>query len=321
MTHNYARYLAETIESVLSQTVAEFELIVSDDASSDNTHQVVRPFLSDSRVQFVRHDKNLGQAKHWGWALQQGTAPVVGVLHGDDAYLPNALSELLAPFENESIDLTFGNFVQVRTDSNERKALEDATWTKTGVETFVEFAHQHTYLPSASLLRRGLSLRCGDPDPTFAMLTDREYSIRLAFVSRYVARIPAVTTRYRIHASSMTATTARDGRLNSELIRLADCVKQALSEIEGARPIKELDEILRCVRDNAAQSLARQGLKTFLQGDRTEGKRLMAECLKISPKVAYRCKNFIDRLLANIGDPLNLLPRLHPGVMRELSST
>ena len=57
-TYNYARYLPEAIESVLSQDFKDFELLVVDDCSSDNTAEAVQPYCArDSRVQLIVHAK------------------------------------------------------------------------------------------------------------------------------------------------------------------------------------------------------------------------------------------------------------------------
>ena len=52
ITHNRAQYIADAITSVLEQSLREFELIIVDDASSDETVEVIKPFLSDSRVKY-----------------------------------------------------------------------------------------------------------------------------------------------------------------------------------------------------------------------------------------------------------------------------
>ena len=59
-TYNYGHYLGGAIASVLDQTFEDFELLIADDVSSDDTEEVVRPFLTDSRVQFLPNEVNSG---------------------------------------------------------------------------------------------------------------------------------------------------------------------------------------------------------------------------------------------------------------------
>ena len=72
-TYNAEAFLAETIESVLNQTYTDFELIIVDDASSDQTSNIVRVF-DDSRINFIQHEKNLGADVARYTARQTGSA-------------------------------------------------------------------------------------------------------------------------------------------------------------------------------------------------------------------------------------------------------
>jgi glycosyltransferase involved in cell wall biosynthesis len=96
-TYNYARYLPEAIESVLNQTFTDFELIIADDRSPDNTAEVVQPYLKDPRVRFVRHEQNLGMVNNWNYCLAQAKGEYVKYLFGDDKLCDtHALAELLS---------------------------------------------------------------------------------------------------------------------------------------------------------------------------------------------------------------------------------
>jgi len=97
-TYNYARFLPEAIESVLAQDFQDFELLVVDDASSDNTAEVVRPFCArDARVRFAVNSSNLGMVNNWNQCLEQARGEYIKFLFGDDKlFHPQALSKLLA---------------------------------------------------------------------------------------------------------------------------------------------------------------------------------------------------------------------------------
>jgi glycosyltransferase involved in cell wall biosynthesis len=94
-TRNYGRYLPAALESVLAQTHADFEVVVIDDGSTDDTPAAVRPFLTDRRVRYVPVE-NQGQpgAKNLGVGLSR--APLVAFLDGDDAWEPTKLARQVA---------------------------------------------------------------------------------------------------------------------------------------------------------------------------------------------------------------------------------
>jgi len=94
---NYARFLPAAVESVRAQTVADWELLIIDDGSSDHTPAAARAFLADPRVRYVRSDR-LGQprAKNLGVGLSRGA--FVAFLDADDAWHPAKLEKQLAVF-------------------------------------------------------------------------------------------------------------------------------------------------------------------------------------------------------------------------------
>lgn len=97
--YNQARYLAQTLESVLAQKNVSLEVIVSDDASTDGTAAIAEHFASnDPRVRFQRHPHNLGMAGNWNECLAQARGDFIKYVFGDD-YLtsPDSLEQLLAP--------------------------------------------------------------------------------------------------------------------------------------------------------------------------------------------------------------------------------
>ncbi len=95
---NYARFLPEAVASVQAQTFADWELVVVDDGSTDDTPAAVAPFLADPRVRYVRADR-LGQSRAKNLGIGLTRAPLVAFLDADDAWLPTKLDKQLALFD------------------------------------------------------------------------------------------------------------------------------------------------------------------------------------------------------------------------------
>ncbi len=85
--YNASRFIGSTIESVLASAYSDFELIVSDDASTDDTVQAVARF-TDPRIRVMRNETNLGAPKNWNRALASAAGDYVGLLNHDDTYGP-----------------------------------------------------------------------------------------------------------------------------------------------------------------------------------------------------------------------------------------
>jgi glycosyltransferase involved in cell wall biosynthesis len=92
--HNGSRYLAESLESLLAQTYREFELIVCDNCSTDETEQICRSFADrDPRIRYVRNTENLGASGNYRRAFELATGEYFRWTTHDDMVSPNALAE------------------------------------------------------------------------------------------------------------------------------------------------------------------------------------------------------------------------------------
>jgi glycosyltransferase involved in cell wall biosynthesis len=93
-TYNRANLLREAIGSVLNQTRQDFAILVSDNASSDNTAEVVAGFR-DSRIRYHRHPQNVGMRENFRMAIAMTETEFVATLPDDDLYLPEHLQSAL----------------------------------------------------------------------------------------------------------------------------------------------------------------------------------------------------------------------------------
>lgn len=90
-TYNRADFLKQAIESVLAQTYADFNLLISDNASADNTEQIVASF-HDPRICYRRHKQNLGMIGNYRFVLTHPQTEFIAYLSDDDLYKPEMLS-------------------------------------------------------------------------------------------------------------------------------------------------------------------------------------------------------------------------------------
>src|SRR5262245_49209277 len=98
-TYNTARYLPKSIESVLAQEFADFELVICDNASSDDTPGICRGY-DDPRIHYVRFDEFVGQSANWNRCLELARGEYVVLLHADDALQPAFLKRAVSMLEH-----------------------------------------------------------------------------------------------------------------------------------------------------------------------------------------------------------------------------
>ena len=101
-TYNYADYLPFAIESVLHQSFTDFELIIQDDCSSDNTAEVVERYLSDRRLIFETNERNLGLAGNWNLCLSKARGQYIKFIFADDLLAsPDCLAKMVSVLDRD----------------------------------------------------------------------------------------------------------------------------------------------------------------------------------------------------------------------------
>ena len=109
-TYNRSWGLVRSVESVLSQSYQNFELIIVDDCSPDDTEEVVRS-LQDDRIRYFRQPQNVGVAKNWGTGLNLTQGKFVTFLMDDDFYQPDFLANRIVHLEsNPSLVVVFSSY-------------------------------------------------------------------------------------------------------------------------------------------------------------------------------------------------------------------
>lgn len=134
-TYNRAHLLPTVIRSVLDQTLADLEVFVSDNASTDETQEVVSS-IDDPRLHYLRNETNTGVHANLSRGLQVGTAPFVSVLQDDDLMLPKNLERKVQVLEeNPSVGLVHSAFQRILVHANGEETLqENVNWVRSEVD-------------------------------------------------------------------------------------------------------------------------------------------------------------------------------------------
>lgn len=154
-TYNVAPYVREAIDSVMQQTYTDFELLVIDDCSTDNTVEVVRN-IDDPRIHIVQNEKNVGLAENLNRGLSHITTEYVARMDGDDIAEPFWLEREVAILDNHpDIGICSGGFERFGT-----------------VKSLVRFPEHHEDCLANMLFE------CSVIVPTFRMSLYRDHGLR-----------------------------------------------------------------------------------------------------------------------------------------------
>lgn len=253
-TYNQAHYIREAIDSALAQTYPELEIIVGDDASSDETYQVVAS-IKGSRLKYIRQPVNLGRIENYRNLLfNHATGDFVVNLDGDDYYTD-------VDFITEAVKLigTDQNVVMVAaratTKSLHKESASDipAVTQATGMQILKNLPDKHFFLKHmATLYARKLAIELDFYRyPTISSDWESLYRLSLRGVVRYLDRSIGV---WRIHGENETSTTSIQKHLEN-LAVWPSIYKEA--ERFGMSPILAKYISARCVVFFMQQSLSR----------------------------------------------------------------
>lgn len=115
-SYNTASFIAESIQSVLEQSYKDWELIIVDDCSPDNTDDVVKPYLSDKRIRYLKNEKNSGAAVSRNRALREAKGKWIAFLDSDDLWMPNKLLKQISFMEKNDYHFSYTNYAEIDTE-------------------------------------------------------------------------------------------------------------------------------------------------------------------------------------------------------------
>ncbi len=179
---NYARFLPAAVDSVFAQTFADWELVVVDDGSSDDTPAAVRPYLTDSRVRYLRSDR-LGQSRAKNLGVRMSRGEIVAFLDADDAWEPTKLAKQLARFDGRpDVGVVFCRRSLIGEDGRPlppRPGQARPAALPTGRVLDAMFVQNFVCFSSA-VVRREVFARVGGFDPEWDLAIDYDLWLRVA---------------------------------------------------------------------------------------------------------------------------------------------
>lgn len=112
-SYNTAKFIEETVTSVLAQTYTNWELIIVDDCSTDNTDEVLVPYLKDVRIRYIKNEKNSGAAVSRNRALREAKGKWIAFLDSDDIWHPNKLEKQIDFMEKNDYHFSYTEYSEI----------------------------------------------------------------------------------------------------------------------------------------------------------------------------------------------------------------
>jgi len=296
--YNYGHFIGQALESVRAQTYQNWECIVIDDGSTDNTRDVVTGYAEkDRRIKYV-YQKNQGLGASRNTGIRNGAGTYFQFLDADDLIEPRKLEYQAAYLEQHpEVDIVYGDARFFSTENMEARLYsmweEDKPWmpqvSGKGREVLMALIRANMMVVNAPLIRRGVIESVGFFDGRVKGVEDWDYWIRCAVQGKqfHYQDWKGTLALVRSHPSSMS----KDRR---EMIKRGLLVRK-----KAERIITEVD-ILKLNRARTAEDEALLGLEEVKSGSRFRGTYRFSKagiigrnltwiiCAFLSPFVAQR---------------------------------
>ena len=214
--YNYAHYLDERIQSLLHQTYTDFELIILDDASTDDSLTVIDKYTDDPRVRTTFFAENSGSPfRRWNDGAKLARGHYLLIAEADDSCHPTLLQKLVGKLDmHSSVGLAYCQSLSIDGDGNRigtwksyTDALNTERWANDYVDkgqTELSYLLFRNTIPNASavLMRRNLFMEVGMADPTLRVIGDWMLWWKMLMVSD-VAFVAEPLNYFRTHLGSV----------------------------------------------------------------------------------------------------------------------
>lgn len=119
-TYNRADFILNTLDTVFEQTFQDFEVIVVDNCSTDNTLEILQPLIDENKIRFIQHDKNYERAKSRNTGMKNAKGEYLTFLDSDDFMYPNNLKDAYEYVEANPEKKVFHNLYELVNEQKEK---------------------------------------------------------------------------------------------------------------------------------------------------------------------------------------------------------
>lgn len=278
---NQARYLEQTLRSVLEQEHPRIEYIVVDGASQDGSVDIIRNH--EGKLAYWVSEKDSGQAEAINKGLARANGEIVAWLNSDDYYLPGAVSSAVKAFElNPDAALVYGDMLAVDENGRTTNLMKYGQFSLADLLCFQIIGQPSVFFRRDALEKAGLL------DTTFHFLLDHHLWIRIAQQGR-IMHVPQVWSAARYHAEA------------KNVAKAAEFGREAFRILEWAKNQPELAETVTGVERRARASAHRVDARYLLDGGQP-GSALKAwmRALFLHPPTALKRMNIVASALLKL---------------------
>lgn len=198
--YNGEKYLKSSLQSVLNQTYKDFEFLIVNDCSTDDSIKIIESF-NDKRIVIHNNEKNLGQTKSLNVGLRLAKGKYIARMDADDMAFPMWLEKTLKCFNNYPDYAAIGSAAIVIDENGKKKEVRRLPISFHEIIFRVFFAPPMNHV--SVLLNKDMILKNGGYDEDFKITQDYEIWSSLIRNNYTIGNIPDILVAYRVHKKSL----------------------------------------------------------------------------------------------------------------------
>ncbi len=291
--YNAERFIEETIQSILAQTLSDFECVIVNDGSTDRTAEIIQRYTGDPRIIFIDLPK-VGLCVALNQGLERTRAPLIARMDSDDVMLPNRL-ERQVEFMNAHPELGgCASLYYLIDEHGGRIGVGSSPLTSVeNIERHLANGGHLIYPNPTTMIRRGVLKGLGGYRQEYASCEDVDLFMRMYEAGQIVLVMPEYLLLWRIHGASLSSTSAeRQFHLIKVIFRNYHArrrgkpiitIEEHLARVRTARGVRKL----LSQAEVTSFALHRKAARAKTDAHKVRGNALMLMAMALNPADAF----------------------------------
>lgn len=198
--YNAEKFLDESIQSILNQTFTDFEFIIINDASTDNSDEVVQKYLDDERIVYVKNKENKGIVYNLNHGIKIAKADIIARMDGDDISMPERFEKQYEYLRHHEDITIVGAYAQVIDGNGIKKEI--MKFESNTIKMSKTFFYIDSFLHPLVMYRKKDIIDAGLYREQFNLVEDNDLYLRLFFGDYKGVNLDSILLKYRKHSNS-----------------------------------------------------------------------------------------------------------------------
>jgi len=223
-SYNHSKYIKESIDSILNQTYQNFELIITDDGSTDNSKEIILSY-TDKRIKSYFFKKNKGAVSATNFCIEKSKGKYISILNSDDIYCPQKIEKQINfLLRNKNTSAVFSYAQAIDENSKEIKIennpLEPVVSTKASrtdmLKIFLDSGN--ILIHPTALIKKSVYKNIGFYDNRLHQIPDFEYWVRMCVAGYNIKVLPEKLIKYRFRENELNTSNGNRPDVSNRLI-------------------------------------------------------------------------------------------------------